>query len=84
MASQSQLSGVELIECAKANATTGVAIAAQSCGYGDDIDTFMQELKQACLGIGVEINELRDLITDQQKIRIKGGVEIRPDTSSIL
>jgi hypothetical protein len=42
------------------------------------------ELKQACQEIGVEINDLADLITDKQKTTQKQGLEIMPDTPSQL
>jgi len=64
MASSTPLQGIELIDCAKANAKQGIETAAAQSGYGQDVSTFQQELKKACEGIGVEINELSDLITD--------------------
>jgi hypothetical protein len=33
-----------------------------------DLNTFSQELKQACDDMGVKINELTDLITDQDDL----------------
>lgn len=84
MASPNPLKGVELIDCAKANAAQGVTVAAELCGYGQDIAQFQQELHQACHHIGVEISELRDLITGQEMVRQEGGVEIAPDSPSSL
>ena len=52
--------------------------------YGSDLDTFERELKQACQNIGVEVQELSDLITDQQMIKQGMGIEIAPDTPSEL
>ena len=63
------LQGIELINCAKANAKQGSAIAAEHCGYGENIGLFIENLHQACQQIGVDINELDDLITDQQIAR---------------
>ncbi len=84
MASPTPLQGIELIDCAKANAKQGMETAAKLCGYGENLSTFKQELKQACQNIGVEIHELSDLITDQQTARINGGIEVAPDTASDL
>lgn len=84
MASSTPLHGTDLIDCAKANAKQGIETAAELCGYGNDTNRFKQELKQACHKIGVEIQELSDLITDQQTVRRYGGIEIAPDTPDEL
>lgn len=84
MASPTPLQGTDLIDCAKANAKQGIETATYLCGYGKDINTFQKALKQACHNIGVEIQELSDLITDQQAVMSRGGIEIAPDTPSEL
>lgn len=84
MASSQPLTGIELIDCAKANAPQGIATAAQLCGYGSDIHTFERELKLACQNIGVQFQELSDLITDQQMMQSGMGIEVAPDTPSEL
>lgn len=84
MASSQPLKGLELIDCAKANAQQGITTAAELCGYGSDLNTFELELKEACQNIGVEVKELNDLITDQQTIKQGMGIEIAPDTPSEL
>lgn len=84
MASQTPLKGIELVDCAKANAKQGSETAAELCGYGRDVGNFSQELKQACQDIGVDIDELSDLITDQQIVIGDGGVEVAPETPSEL
>lgn len=84
MASPTPLKGIELIDCAKANAAQGLAAATQFCGYGEDTEKFQQELQQACKQIGIEISELGDLVTQQQSVRQIGGIEIAPDTPSDL
>ena len=79
------LQGIELINCAKANAEQGSAIAAQHSGYGQNIGLFIENLNKACQQIGVDINELNDLITDQQIAKQNRKVmEISPDTVSDL
>lgn len=84
MALSERLKGIELIDCAKANAEQGLAVAAHLCGYGDDTATFQQELRQACQQIGVSIDDLSDLVTEQQNVLQQGGVEISPETPSEL
>ncbi|MEA5470520.1 hypothetical protein [Spirulina sp. 06S082] len=44
---KSTLTGTELIDCAKANAVLGVTVAACNCGYEEDIDRFLEALKNA-------------------------------------
>jgi hypothetical protein len=84
MSNPKPLSGTELIDCARANAKQGLKEAAYYCGYGDDLATFQNNLKQACQDIGVEFHELSDLITDQQIVKNQGGIEIAPDSPSSL
>ncbi|HEY9877113.1 MAG TPA: hypothetical protein V6D29_01595 [Leptolyngbyaceae cyanobacterium] len=84
MAESKPLEGIELVDCAKANAEHGVAIAAHQCGFGTDTDQFMISLKSACKNMGIEVNALEDLITGQQRIQSLGGVEVAPDTPSEL
>lgn len=84
MASSQPLQGIDLVDCAKANAMQGIATAAQLCGYGSDLNSFEQQLQRACQDIGVEIQELSDLITPQQMVKQGLGIEIAPDTPSEL
>ncbi len=84
MASPTPLKGLELVDCAKANAKQGIETAAELCGYGQDLRTFSQELKQACDGMGVKINELSDLITDQDNLIQTEGEIVAPESESVL
>lgn len=84
MSASQPLQGIELIDCARANAKQGVAIAAELCGYGANITQFQQSLQQACHNIGVEIDELSDLITDQPALIRQPGVEFAPDSPTEL
>ena len=79
------LQGIELIDCAKANAKQGSTVAAKNCGYDDNIGLFTENLNKACQQIGVNIKELDDLITDQQIAKEERKTqEISPDTVSDL
>jgi hypothetical protein len=83
MTSQLPLHGAELIDCAQANANQGIKIAAQQCGYPDDIPAFEQELTVATSRIGVKINGFQDLIKITE-IGQERGVEIAPDSDTEL
>lgn len=84
MSNPTPLKGITLVDCAKANATETIEIAAERCGFGNDVDGFRTALISACTEMGVEIASLSDLITDQQRVMYEGGAEIAPDTSSEL
>ena len=85
MAASEPLKGLELVDCARANAKQGAAIAAELCGYGTDLNSFKQSLKQACNEMNVQFNELSDLITDQDLLlTIDSGEIVAPDTEGEL
>lgn len=84
MASSTPLKDLELVDCAKANAKQGLETAAEMCGYGDDLQAFSQELKQACDRMGVTFNELSDLITTQDALIRTEGEIVAPETDSVL
>ena len=85
MASSTPLQGTELVDCARANAQQGIETAALQCGYGKDLNTFAQELKQACEQMNLQAKELSELITEQEALLEMGGGEIvAPDTASEL
>jgi hypothetical protein len=85
MASPTPLKGTELVDCARANAKQGIETAAYQCGYGDDLNTFARELRQACEDMNLQVKELSDLITDQDLVlNIGTGETVAPDTPSQL
>jgi hypothetical protein len=75
-----QLHGTELIDCAQANAKQGLRIAAQQCGYSDDIETFQHELAVALEHIGIKNKDFEDLLKTVV-LEPKSGIEIAPDTA---
>ena len=81
MTSPTPLTGTDLVNCARANVKQGVEITAQLCGYGEDIQTFTQELEKACEAMGVQVS---DLITQKNLLSQKQGRIIAPETSSEL
>lgn len=84
MASPTPLKGLELVDCARANAKQGIETAAELSGYGDDLKTFSRELKQACEDMGVTFNELSDLITEQDNlIKVEGEI-VAPESETVL
>lgn len=52
------LTGSELIDCARANASSGVENAAKLCGYGSDVSHFQSALK--------ETSQQMELFAEQQ------------------
>ena len=84
MASSTPLKGLELVDCARANAKQGIETAAELCGYGTDLKIFSQELKQACDDMGVTFNELSDLITEQDALIKTEGEIVAPESETVL
>lgn len=84
MSAKTPLEGIELISCAKASAGSGATAAADNCGYGNNIEQFRTDLRAACADMGVEIDGLADLLTEQQQIIQESGLEIAPDTMEDL
>ncbi|MBE9077600.1 hypothetical protein IQ241_09870 [Romeria aff. gracilis LEGE 07310] len=84
MAASKPLEGLDLIDCAKANAPQGSRVAAEQCGYGSDLEKFMTALKQAADHMGVEVKEIEDLITDQSIAKRTQGIEVAPETKDKL
>lgn len=83
MTSPTPLHGTELIDCAHASAKQGILVAAQQCGYHDDIDTFQHELKGALEQMGIKNKDFEDLIKTVA-LEPRLGIEIAPDTSTEL
>ncbi len=85
MASTTPLKGTELVDCARANAKQGIETAAYLCGYGEDLNTFARELRQACTEMNLQVKELNELVTDQDMLLDLGrGEVVAPDTASEL
>lgn len=83
MASSSPLTGVILVDCAKANVENGIEVAAHQCGYGKDVSAFQQALKSACADMNIELTEFAALSIDK-RVNQREGFEVYPDTPSDL
>ncbi len=83
MALSTPLTGTELIDCAKANSNAGIELAAQRCGYNQDLEAFERQLKEDCDQIGISIGGFSDLSAMKQSMNLP-GVEIAPDSKSKL
>ncbi|MDJ0650530.1 MAG: hypothetical protein QNJ60_17695 [Xenococcaceae cyanobacterium MO_188.B19] len=51
MKSPKKLHGIELLDCAQANAKLGLSTTAQQCGYGNNLLAFQNELQRAHLTV---------------------------------
>jgi hypothetical protein len=84
MSAKTPLEGIELVDCARANAKQGIETAAELCGYGTQLNQFKQAVKQACERMGVEFHELSDLIKDEPSILQVEGEIVAPDSDGQL
>lgn len=84
MAAKQPLTGIELIDCAKANAQQGVEAAAKLCGYDNNTSDFQAALQKAGEDMGVKLDELDDLITDQSIAKRTPVMDVGPETTSQL
>ncbi len=82
MASSGPLTGSELIDCSKANSNQGVTLAAERCGYGEDITKYEQALKQAGEEMGMNIDSFAALSDSSAEEDTKVGVVIAPYTQN--
>lgn len=54
------LTGEELIDCAKANAFTGLETTAKLCGYASDVHGFQSQLKETAQELDIDIESLQN------------------------
>ncbi|WP_373540940.1 hypothetical protein [Chamaesiphon sp.] len=83
MAAPAPLHGTELIDCAQANAKESIEVAANLCGYSDDIVTFERELQAAAHQMGITLHGFQGL-TKSSEEEEPLGIEVEPDTSTEL
>lgn len=63
------LKGIVLAGYAKANADDGITVVAQKCGYGSNIEQFVEALATACSKSGISNPQLSELMTEQCQLR---------------
>ncbi|MGD1857440.1 MAG: hypothetical protein ACFB2W_24655 [Leptolyngbyaceae cyanobacterium] len=63
------LKGIVLAGCAKANANSGLTSAAKKCGYGSDIERFVESLQSVCTEMDIRSTELSELMAEKSQIR---------------
>ena len=84
MSVQKPLQGTELIECTQASAKLGLKTVVEQCGYGTDVESFRENLKQASAQMGIDVHKLYEIITTQEAVGKFRGVEIYPSSESSL
>ena len=84
LSGQMPLTGIDLIDCARANAASGLETTAKLCGYGSSLSSFQEALKQAARQMGVKIESLSDLISQPPLLMGEQGIDVAPDTDSSL
>ncbi|HEY9826289.1 MAG TPA: hypothetical protein V6D19_12640 [Stenomitos sp.] len=77
------LKNLELIDCAMANSSVGIEAAAESCGYGANIEEFEKALREAADYSRIDIRGFHDLL-NIGSVSADQGIEIAPDTPSQL
>ena len=78
------LTGIDLIDCARANANSGLETAAKLCGYDSSLSGFQEGLKEAGRQMGLKIESLRDLMSKPPYLMGELGVNVASDTDSSL
>lgn len=74
------LTGIDLLDCARANAPSGLETSAMLCGYGSDASGFQEALQQAGSQVGLNIKSLNDL----SNLQNDRGIDFAPDNNSSL
>ncbi|MBW4699058.1 MAG: hypothetical protein KME03_14390 [Aphanocapsa lilacina HA4352-LM1] len=84
MAAPAPLKGSELIDCAKANAGLGMAVACTRSGYGRDEALFLSELRKACGAIGIDLTSFDQLASDSGANPAIEGAVVAPESQDEL
>ena len=62
LSGEEPLQGKELTNCAKANASAGVEMAAKLCGFGSDTEKFQTTLKQTAEELELPLSSFKKLV----------------------
>lgn len=84
MAPIKPLTGMALINCAKANANQGLGITTHQCGYDQNFEAFLIALQTAGQTIGVKITTFDDLICEDEHLYLckAPGLQVAPESLS--
>lgn len=77
------LTGIDLLNCAQANAKEGLEAATQHCGYGEDSSSFMAALQEAAQNKGITLTDFSDLLKFDD-LRPSPGEAIAPESPGEL
>jgi hypothetical protein len=77
------LTGIDLLNCAQANAKEGLDAASQHCGYGSDSERFMAALQEAAHNKGITLKNFSDLLNFDD-LRPSPGEAIAPESPGEL
>lgn len=78
------LTDTDLVDCARANGAQGITVAAELCGYGNNLTAFEQALKIACDRMGIAYNTFSDLLKPPTTVLQDIGEIVAPDTPAQL
>lgn len=84
MTVQKPLKDTDLVDCARANGTQGMEVAADLCGYGSNLAGFEQSLKEACDRMGIRYDTFGDLLKPPTTAMQEMGEIVAPDTPNQL
>ena len=62
LSGEHSLQGEELTNCARANASAGVEMAAKLCGFGSDTEKFQTTLKQTAKELQLPLSSFKKLV----------------------
>ena len=62
LSGEEPLQGRELINCARANASAGIEMAAKLCGFGSDTEKFQTTLKQTVEELELPLSSFKKLV----------------------
>ncbi len=82
--SSDRLQGAELIDCARANAGYSIEVAAERCGYGQNVSEFEDALRNAYDSIGVSLTSFSDMLKHSPEGDQVVGEIVAPDTVNQL
>lgn len=62
LSGEEPLTGEELTNCARANASAGVEMAAKLCGFASDVEGFQTQLKETAQKLDIPLESFKQLL----------------------